>query len=126
MSVTESYKTVKFSSDALMYVKDAVMARLISDKARIEVAKDSAFIDFLRREIATGTEVLNALNSGAVLTREDTHGALDGALLATVLRELHHMRRLVVGCHVMSDMPAARAARLGSLDAALLFLENPK
>ena len=66
MSVTESYKTVTFSSDALMYVKDAVMARLISDKARIEVAKDSAFIDFLRREIATGTEVLNALNSAVL------------------------------------------------------------
>jgi hypothetical protein len=66
MSVTESYKTVTFSSDALMCVKDAVMARLISDKARIEVAKDSAFIDFLRREIATGTEVLNALNAAVL------------------------------------------------------------
>jgi hypothetical protein len=63
MPVTQNYKTVTFSADALMYVKDAVMARLISDKARIEVAKDSAFIDFLHREIATGTEVLNALNS---------------------------------------------------------------
>lgn len=66
MQVTQNYKKVTFSADALMYVKDAVMARLISDKARIEVAKDSAFIDFLRREIATGTEVLNALNSAVL------------------------------------------------------------
>ena len=63
MQVTQNYKTVTFSADALMYVKDAVMVRLISDQAGIEVAKDSAFIDFLRREIATGTEVLNALNA---------------------------------------------------------------
>ncbi len=66
MSVTQNYKSVTFSSDALMYVKDTVMERLIGDKARIEVAKDSAFIDFLRREIATGTEVLNALNSAVL------------------------------------------------------------
>lgn len=66
MSVTQNYKTVTFSADALMYVKDAVLARLLIDKTRMESAKDSALIDFLRREIATGTEVMNALNSAVL------------------------------------------------------------
>lgn len=123
MQVTQNYKTVTFSRDALMYGKDAVLARLLIDKARIEVAKDSALIDFLRREIATGTEVLNALNSGAVLTREDTHGALEGAMLATVLRELRNMHSLLLVSQVgMSE----QMERIAGLDAALLFLENPK
>ena len=66
MSVTESYKTVTFSRDALMYVRGAVVGQLNTDRTRIEVAKDSALIDFLRREIADGTEVLNALNSAVL------------------------------------------------------------
>ena len=113
-----------------MYVKDAVMARLISDKARIEVAKDSAFIDFLRREIATGTEVLNALNSGAVLTREDTHGTLNGEMLETVLDALRVARLAAIktACEMQVSKVSCDTAsgRLESLDAALMFLENPK
>jgi hypothetical protein len=66
MSVTQNYKSVTFSRDALMYVRGSVLGQLLIDKARIEVAKDSALIDFLRIEIATGTEVLNALNSAVV------------------------------------------------------------
>ena len=66
MRVTESYKTVTFSADALMYVRVAVAGQLNDDRVRIEVAKDSSFIDFLRREIATGTEVLNALNAAVL------------------------------------------------------------
>ncbi|MCX7289719.1 hypothetical protein [Janthinobacterium sp.] len=65
MLVTQNYKSVTFSPDALTYVKGAAMARLISDKDRIEGAKDSALVEFLRREIATGTEVLNALNAAS-------------------------------------------------------------
>lgn len=129
MSVTQNYKSVTFSADALMYVRGAVIGQLNTDRARVEVAKDSALIEFLRREIATGTEVLNALNSGAVLTREDTHGALNGALLATVLRELHHMLDLMGHGYEGPGMTvgqAARRARIESLNAALLFLESPK
>lgn len=66
MSVTQNYKTVTFSADALMYVRGAVVGQLNADRARIEVAKDSGLTDFLRREIATGTEVLNALNSAVL------------------------------------------------------------
>ena len=66
MSVTESYKAVTFSADALMYVRGAVVGQLNTDRARIEVAKDSALIDFLRREIDCGTEVLNALNAAVL------------------------------------------------------------
>ncbi|MGK5049871.1 hypothetical protein ACQ4WP_28895 [Janthinobacterium sp. GB4P2] len=62
MPVTQNYKSVTFSADALMYVRGAVVGQLNADRARIEAAKDSALIDFLRREIADGTEVLNALN----------------------------------------------------------------
>ena len=66
MQVTQNYKTVTFSADALMYVRGAVIGQLNTDRARVEVAKDSALIEFLRREIATGTEVLNALNSAVL------------------------------------------------------------
>ena len=65
MPVTQNYKTVTFSRDACMYVKDVVLARLLIDRMKIEVAKDSALVDFLRREIATGNEVLNALNAAS-------------------------------------------------------------
>ena len=65
MPVTQNYKTVTFSADALMYVRGAVVGQLNADKARIEVARDSGLVDFLRCEIATGTEVLNALNAAS-------------------------------------------------------------
>ena len=128
MRVTESYKTVIFSADAHLHAIIAVMTQLRADRA-VKRTPGDEYDKFLVDQITTGTEALAAMNAASVLTREDTHGALDGALLATVLRELHHMLDLMGHGYEGPGMPvgqAARRARIESLNAALLFLENPK
>ncbi|UQV43952.1 hypothetical protein KIV45_18890 [Janthinobacterium lividum] len=81
------------------------------------------FMDYLQKEMAVNNEALGALSAVNILTREDTRGALEGAMLITVLDELHTMRRLIVD-GAFGDMKGL--GRLDRLDAALLFLESPK
>ena len=123
MSVTQNYKTFKLSAsdDVIRYIVAAVMMQLAVDKDRFKSAKDSALVDWLRREIDKGGEAVAAMKVES--TREDTHGALGGEMLETVLSELHVMRLFLVECSVKAPGNPARLARL---DAALLFLENPK
>lgn len=128
MSVTQNY-TITMSIDQRMHATVAVMTQLRADRAQIAKFPPTGFDDFLVQQIAAGTETLTALNNSQALTREDTHGALEGALLATVLRELHAMRALVVGDYEMPGMSrcaSERRAHIGSIDAVLMFLENPK
>ncbi|WP_219137038.1 hypothetical protein [Janthinobacterium sp. UMAB-60] len=126
MSVTQNYKTFKLSAsdDAIRYIVAAVMRQLVADKDRVESAKDSALVDFLRREIATGNTALTALNctSGRAT-------GLEGELLQTVIQELDAMRDLVVGGYVMPGMPVStteRRVRTMRLKDALWFLESMK
>nr|WP_314606052.1 hypothetical protein [uncultured Janthinobacterium sp.] len=125
MSVTESYKTVTFSPDALMHVTIAVMTQLRADRTGIDRDASpvvASYRDFLREQIATGAEALAALNSP--LYREDMHGALQGDMLDTVLSELRE-QRVAVGINARSGV-SNYLARLERLDAALQFLESQK
>lgn len=128
MPVTQNYKIVTFSADTHLHAIIAVMTQLRADRALKRTPGDE-YDKFLVDQINTGTEALAALNAASVLTREDTHGALEGALLATVLRELHWVLELVGHGYVVPGMPVSsseRRARIESLNAALLFLESPK
>ena len=125
MPVTQNYKTVTFSPDALMYVTVAVLTQLRADRREIARLPEVAFDDFLVGEIATGNAAMAFLNSHTTLSREYTHGSLEGELLQTVLEELHQWRAVLVD--TTGKLGGAwLPGRLERLDNALLFLENPK
>jgi 2-keto-3-deoxy-L-rhamnonate aldolase RhmA len=107
------------SGEVWTHIKNAVMERL-EEKLRV-AGLTTGMPDFLMSEVAGAAAALMALQ----LNRENTHGALEGAMLATVLRELHNMRRLIL-VPVTQVGKSEYKARIASLDAALLFLENPK
>ena len=123
MSVTQNY-TILMSNEARITAVATLMTAMREDRRDLfQFGLMPGWGDFVGQELAYRDEALKALNSATVMTREDTHGALDGALLATVLRELHTMRRLIVD-GAFGDIKGL--GRLDSLEAALLFLENPK
>lgn len=128
MSVTQNY-TIDTSSAAWQYIVIAVMTQLRADRKQIERLPAVGHDDFLLGEIALGSEALAALNSGRPLTREDTHGALEGQNLRTAIMALHFM------LHALNSGPFASVSDVLSgqviaspdaLNEALLFLENPK
>lgn len=117
---------VILTSDQHMHATVAVMTQLRADRAQIARFPATGFDDFLVQQIGTGTETLESLNASTlpatvVLTR--TPGAMDGAMLATVLRELRFARILLAEC---SAKGPGNQPRIDRLDAALLFLESPK
>lgn len=115
-------KTVTMSSDAHLHAIIAVMTQLRADRA-VKRTPGDEYDKFLVDQITTGTEALAALNAASVLTREDTHGALEGEMLDTVLHELHQMRIVLNGG--TPDL-MKKQERINSLRDALLFLENLK
>ncbi|MCL6483490.1 MAG: hypothetical protein I4O49_04805 [Janthinobacterium lividum] len=126
MQLTKNYKTVTFSLDSFVYVGIAVRMQMQVDRINIERENSKVcepYREFLLESIASGTEVLAAMNADTILTREDTLGALEGELLAAVLHELHQMRIVLNGG--VPDL-MNRAVRLHRLHDALMFLENPK
>lgn len=145
MSVTQNYKTFKLSAsdDAIRYIVAAVMRQLVSDRERVESAKDSALVDFLRRETATGNEALAALNCTS--TRDDAPDALPPFVLRVAVSGVNssmaaqraHLRAMVDGkrrydygvecCPAIykSDVDRARAG-LKEIEEAVVFLESLK
>ena len=128
MSVTQNYKTFNLSAsdDAIRYIVAAVMRQLVTDRERVESAKDSALVDFMRRETATGNEALTALNctSGRAV-------ALKGEMLQAAMAALRfamHARNLAGAVpldHALDGM-SIRGISFVDMNAALQFLENPK
>lgn len=127
---------VLLTPDQHMHATIAVMTQLRADRGAKRTPGDE-YDKFLSSQIAIGAETLNALNATtvtatAVMASNAARGTLDdldGARLATVLRELHAMLAIVAGGYVFPGMPASpseRRARAGSLNDALLFLESPK
>ena len=125
MPVTQNYKTVTFSTDAWATAISAVLTVMRDLRRTIGGSPvASEFMDYLLKEVAINTEALTALNAATVLTREDTHGALDGEMLLVVLTELKFVLGMLVdGKFGEGAYTIMRAERIA---AALLFLENPK
>lgn len=128
MQVTQNY-TITMSSDAWLAVVAAVLTSVRDDRRELDrMPLMPGWAEWINSEIKLKSEALGALNLAKILTREDTHAALNGEMLATVLRELHWMLELVGRGYVIPGMPghSERLARIESINAALLFLESPK
>ena len=128
MSVTQNY-TINTSSEVWEHIGTAVIGRL-EDKMRVVGLTDRPLPDFLMNEIARGVEAMVVLNAATVLTREDTHGALEGEMLDLVRQllrneivELREQDRGFRSSKISCDVVAAKIERV---NAALLFLESPK
>lgn len=119
MSVTQNY-TITMSGEVWTHIKNAVMARL-EEKLRV-AGMTTGMPDFLMSEVAGGAAALAVLH----LNRKNTHGALEGEMLDTVLCELIDMRRLILEGRTRPIGASGYIERLRRLDAALLFLENQK
>lgn len=63
MSLTQNYKTVTLSEDALQFAVIAVLTQLRADRREVARLPAPAFDDFLVKEVALGTEALAALNA---------------------------------------------------------------
>ena len=123
MSVTQNY-TITMSSDAWLSTAAAVLTSLRDDRRELDrMPLMPGWAEWINSEIALKSEAIGALNLAKPLTREDTHGALEGEMLKTVLIELHQMR-IFLNRGTLDTM--YREERLEALNAALLFLENPK
>lgn len=114
-------RTVTLTPDQHLHAIIAVMTQLRADRGAKRTPGDE-YDKFLIEQIATGTETLTALNAATPESREETRGALDGENLKTAIDAMHYMLRVGRG---------ERWACLGipshdALNAALLFLENPK
>lgn len=127
MSAAKTFQLTA-SDDAMQYIVTAVLARLLTDRSAKRVPGDE-YDKFLTEQIAVGHEAVAALNCTSGLTREDTHGALEGRNLSTAIMALHFMlHSLKHGPFAnVSDVLAGQViASPDALNAALLFLENPK
>ena len=136
MSTTD--KTITISHVAWIATISAVMT-VMRDLRRTIGGRPVApeFMEYLIRDVAINTEALTALNAATILTREETHGALEGENLRTAIEAMHFMLLCwgVIG-QGGSLTEAVRDARYNprgkvmpsadDLNAALLFLESPK
>lgn len=136
MLVTQSYKTVTLSDDAYLHVQLAVLTQMKSDRAARRMPGDE-YDKFLQQQLALGVEAMSALNAAnvtvtAVMASNAARGTLadlDGTNLSTVIFALHFM------LHSLNHGPFANVSDVlagqiiaspDALNAALLFLENPK
>lgn len=129
MSVTQSYKTVTFSDQQHLHVVLAVMTQLRVDNAAKRTPGDE-YDKFLAAEIALGVGVLAVLNSvTATPAARGPLNDLDGRNLRTAIQALHFM------LHTLRSGPFDKVTDVldgqvivspDALNAALLFLENPK
>ena len=110
--------TITMSKEALLTVTGAILTSIRDDRRDLGAfALMSTWCHFVENEMTLKAEALAALNAA---TPEVARGALDNAVIATVLRELQAMRDLVAGGNIrMPVSPSESFARLGSLDAAL-------
>ena len=124
MQVTQNY-TITMSSDAWLATVAAVLTSVREDRRELDrMPLMPGWAEWINSEIKLKSEALGALNLAKILTREDTHGALDGEMLLVVLTEL----KFVLG--MLADGKFGEGAytimRAERIAAALLFLENPK
>ena len=123
MPVTQNY-TITMSSDAWLATVAAVLTSVRDDRRELDrMPLMPGWAEWINSEIKLKSEALGALNLAKILTREDTHGALEGEKLKTVLFELRTMREMLAGHMVILT---GRPERLGRLTDALLFLEGQK
>lgn len=129
MSVTQNY-TITMSSDAWLAVVAAVLTSVRDDRRELDrMPLMPGWAEWINSEIKLKSEALGALNLAKILTREDTHGALDGEMLSFVVNALHILRSITVGGFLVPGMSMDEATRkecIERTDAVLLFLENPK
>ena len=127
MQVTQNY-TITMSSDAWLAVVAAVLTSVRDDRRELDrMPLMPGWAEWINSEIKLKSEALGALNLAKILTREDTHGALEGEMLDTVRMELQFMRWILgTGGCIVNLTPSVLIERIERLDAALLFLESPK
>lgn len=123
MSVTESYKIFKFSFDEELAVRFALEAR--DNELRIR-SLDAArwktnMREYHEEQVAAVRSAMGIMC--APQSHEDKLSALEGENLQTVVVELSTMRRLLADGAFGS---VGMLKRLDGIDAALLFLKNPK
>ena len=122
--------SITMSSDAWLSTVAALLTSLRDDRRELDrLPLMPGWAEWINSEIALKSEAIQALNLAKVVTREDTHGALDGQNLRTAIMALHFMlHSLKHGPFAnVSDVLAGQViASPDALNAALLFLENPK
>lgn len=154
MSVTQNYKTITVSDATYDEMARALRYAIVKAGDRIvywqECSANEPMLTWSKEDMAglmaAQKELLeSAKNAATVLTREDTHGALKGEILDTVLLALRNQRGAAIqNLEMMRRMFSEyQAGKLGApwvhqgdvdrkkvaindIDAALLFLENPK
>lgn len=135
MSVTQSYKTVTLTPDALIYVQLAVLTQMRADRAAKRTPGEE-YDSFLKEQLETGV--------GAMLSLNAANTATDPALRVTNgMDKAEAMRLAAIAVRFMLRVEAIMGERRADvflvdvlrdqvrvnpagLRTALLFLENPK